>query len=165
MTTKNQTILTKDIANKKINVVREFAAPLESVWDAWTDASLLDQWWAPKPWKAVTKSMDFREGGYWLYCMTGPNGEQSWCREDFITIDPKKLFIIENYFCDEAGNKDTAMPSMHWKNRFYKTQEGTKVEVEITFAETADLERIIEMGFEAGFTAGLENLDELLENQ
>ena len=39
----------------------------------------------------------------------------------------------------------------------------TKVEVEITFAKTADLEKIIEMGFEAGFKAGLENLDELLE--
>ncbi|HEX7458503.1 MAG TPA: SRPBCC domain-containing protein [Ginsengibacter sp.] len=95
--------------------------------------------------------------------LTGPHGEQSWNREDFITIDPKKLFIIENYFCDEAGNKNPAMHCMHWKNRFYKTQEGTKVEVEITFAETADLEKIIKMGFEAGFTAGLENLDELLE--
>ena len=52
---------------------------------------------------------------------------------------------------------------MHWKNLFHKTGEGTKVEVEITFAKTADLEKIIEMGFEAGFTAGLENLDELLE--
>lgn len=31
MTTKNQTILTKDVANKKIKVVREFAAPVESV--------------------------------------------------------------------------------------------------------------------------------------
>ena len=55
------------------------------------------------------------------------------------------------------------IPGMHWKNRFHKTREGTKVEVEITFAENADLEKIIEMGFEAGFTAALENLDELLE--
>jgi uncharacterized protein YndB with AHSA1/START domain len=163
MTTKNQTVLSKDLENKKIKVVREFAAPLEDVWAAWTDASLLDQWWAPKPWKAITKSMDFREGGYWLYCMTGPNGEQSWDRVDFITIESQKLFIVENYFCDETGNKNSAMPSMHWRNRFYKSQEGTKVEVEITFAEKSDLEKIIEMGFEAGFTAALENLDELLE--
>ena len=48
MTTKKQTSISKDLANKKITVVREFAAPPESVWAAWTDASLLDQWWAPK---------------------------------------------------------------------------------------------------------------------
>lgn len=57
------------------------------------------------------------------------------------------------------------IPSMHWKNQFYKTCEGTKVEVEITFAETTDLEKIIEMGFEPWFKAGLENLDELLAKQ
>lgn len=163
MKTKNQTILSKDPDNKKIKVIREFAASIEDVWAAWTDASLLDQWWAPKPWKAITKSMDFREGGYWLYCMTGPNGEQSWDRADFVTIEPQKLLIVENFFCDETGNRNSALPTMHWKNRFYKTQEGTKVEVEITFAEKADLEKIIAMGFEAGFTAALENLDELLE--
>ena len=163
MTTKNQTILSKDIDNKKITVLREFAAPVEEVWAAWTDASLLDQWWAPKPWKAITKSMDFREGGHWLYYMSGPNGEQIWNRIDFTTIDPQKSFIAESCFCDEAGKNNFTLPGMHWKNLFHKTGEGTKVEVEITFAKTADLEKIIEMGFEAGFKAGLENLDELLE--
>jgi uncharacterized protein YndB with AHSA1/START domain len=163
MTTKNQTILSKDIDNKKINVVREFAALVEDVWNAWTDASLLDQWWAPKPWKAITKSMDFREGGFWLYYMSGPNGEQIWNRVDFITIDPQKSFMGESCFCDEDGKNNSSLPTMHWKNRFHKIQEGTKVEVEITFAEKSDLQKIIEMGFEAGFTAALENLDEVLE--
>ncbi len=163
MTTKKEIVFSKDLSNKKITVIREFAASLENVWSAWTDPSLLDQWWAPKPWKAITKSMDFREGGYWLYCMTGPNGEKSWDRADFITIEPKNLFIVENYFCDEQGNKNSSMPTMHWKNQFHKTPEGAKVEVEITFAEIADFEKIIEMGFEQGFTAALENLDEILE--
>lgn len=52
---------------------------------------------------------------------------------------------------------------MHWKNEFSKTDTGTKVEVEITFASEADMEKIIEMGFEAGFTMAHGNLDELLK--
>jgi hypothetical protein len=36
------------------------------------------------------------------------------------------------------------------------------VNVEITFATEADMEKIIEMGFEEGFTAAHGNLDELL---
>ncbi len=66
-----QTTISKDAANKKLIVVREFDAPLEQVWKAWTDKDILDKWWAPKPWKAKTKSMDFREGGAWLYSMGG----------------------------------------------------------------------------------------------
>ena len=52
-----------DKENNRVNVVREFSAPVGKVWAAWTQQELLDQWWAPRPWKARTKSMDFREGG------------------------------------------------------------------------------------------------------
>ncbi len=55
--------------NNTVNVKREFAADLQLVWDAWTKPELLDQWWAPKPYQTKTISMDFREGGMWLYYM------------------------------------------------------------------------------------------------
>jgi len=53
-----------DKENKVINVERAFAAPISKVWSAWTEREILDQWWAPKPWKAKTKSLDFSVGGY-----------------------------------------------------------------------------------------------------
>ncbi len=59
MIANKQTQVTKDVANKKIVVVREFDAPLEEVWKAWTEKELLDQWWAPRPWKAKTKNYGF----------------------------------------------------------------------------------------------------------
>ena len=46
--------------NKTITVKREFAASLPLVWDAYTKSEILDQWWAPKPWKAKTKTMNER---------------------------------------------------------------------------------------------------------
>ncbi|MHB1279027.1 MAG: SRPBCC family protein, partial [Bacteroidia bacterium] len=75
-----------DKENKKIRVERSFNAPLDLVWAAWTEPEILDQWWAPKPWRAETKSMDFRVGGRWLYCMAGPEGERHWCLFDYKTI-------------------------------------------------------------------------------
>ena len=72
----SKTIYAKDLPNKKMFVTREFAGTLEDVWEAWTDSNILDQWWAPKPWKAKTKTMDFREGGFWLYSMIGPDGSE-----------------------------------------------------------------------------------------
>lgn len=163
MTTKNRLSITKDVTNKKVFIVREFNAPVEEVWKAWTESELLDQWWAPKPYKACTKKMDFREGGSWLYYMEGPDGSKTWVKVDFETISPNKSFTAVDYFCDENGVRTDEFPGMHWINRFNAVNGGTKVSVEITGATVADLEKIIEMGFEEGFTAALGNLDELLE--
>src|ERR1043165_154225 len=165
MTVNKETIFTKDAASKKIIVTREFDAPLEQVWKAWTESDLLDQWWAPKPWKANTKSMDFRNGGMWLYAMEGPEGEIHWSRADFNEIVPYKSFVGDDAFCDEDGNVNPDFPRMHWKNEFSETSTGTKVRVEITFASEADLEKIIEMGFKEGFAMAHGNLDELLAKE
>jgi len=157
-----ETIYTKDAASKKIKVVRDFDAPPEDVWRAWTEKELLDQWWAPKPWKANTQSMDFRAGGTWLYYMEGPDGSRHYCRADYETIVPNKSYSGLDAFCDENGTINSEFPRMHWQVLFNRSANGTKVEVEITFASEADMEKIIEMGFKEGFAAAHTNLDELL---
>ena len=160
-TQQKETIIKKDASNKKLFVTREFDGSPEQIWKAWTESNLLDMWWAPRPWKAKTKTMNFKEGGHWLYCMEGPQGEQQWCRLDYQTIVPNKRFTAVDAFCDEAGNKTENFPNMQWKNEFIKTETGTKVAIEITFQSEADLEKIIEMGFKEGFTMAMENLDEI----
>ena len=157
-----QTEISKDLPNKKLNVVREFEAPVADVWKAWTDADTLDQWWAPRPWKAKTKSMDFKDGGTWIYSMNGPAGEVSWCCVDFSNITAGKSFGAAVSFCDEDGNKDASFPEMNWVAAFSAVGNDTKVEVEITFPTAADLEKIVGMGFSEGFTMAHGNLDEVL---
>ncbi len=157
-----QAELTKDLANKKLIITRDFDAPVAKVWEAWTDRNLLDSWWAPKPYKARTKSMDFRPGGLWLYAMVGPDNSESWCRVDFESIIDQKQFTATDAFCDADGNRVPEPPGMHWKNDFIQTASGTTVHVEITFASEEDLQKILDMGFEEGFNSGLSNLDTLL---
>lgn len=159
------TVFTKDEANKKIIVVREFDAPVETVWKAWTQSDLLDQWWAPKPWQARTLSMDFRDGGTWLYYMEGPDGSRHYCRADYEKIVTNKSYSGLDAFCDEKGNINTEFPRMHWGVEFSKSGKTTKVEITITYQSQEDMEKIMEMGFKEGFTAALGNLDELLANQ
>ncbi|MXN92251.1 SRPBCC domain-containing protein [Flavobacterium sp. Sd200] len=156
---------TVDKDSKKVKVEREFAASVEKVWAAWTQKEILDQWWAPKPWKAETKTLDFTVGGYWLYAMVGPEGEKHWARADYKTIDIQKSFSAQDAFCDEDGNVNTEWPRSVWTNTFNGSGDLTNVTIEITYDELADLEKTIEMGFKEGFTAGLENLDEVLERQ
>ncbi|WP_276088245.1 SRPBCC domain-containing protein [Pedobacter sp. JY14-1] len=157
---------TVDKANRKINVDRSFNAPLELVWAAWTDASILDLWWAPKPWKTETKSMDFREGGRWHYSMVGPEGERHWCLFDYEQIEPEKRYSGMDSFCDENQVMNSEMPRMRWNNKFSaQDADSAVVNVEISFEKLEDLEKIIEMGFREGFTMGLGNLDEYISAQ
>jgi PhnB protein len=163
--TKNEAVFSKDLKNKKLTVVRAFDAPLELVWQAWTESEMLDQWWAPQPYRAETKTMDFREGGQWLYCMVGPTGDRTWCRVDYKTIKPHKSITSTDQFCDEKGNTNKDFPSMDWKKEFDPTDGSTTVRIEISFEKEADMETIIKMGFQEGFTAGLSNLDHYLSTQ
>lgn len=159
------TLLFDFIVNKEDNTVlvkREFDANLELVWDAWTKPELLDQWWAPKPYRAETKSMDFREGGMWIYAMIGPDNFKQWCKNDYHKIDMHKSYTGLDAFSDENGNTDNNMPRTFWTNTFEPSEDKTLVTVSAKYDSLGDLEKIIEMGFQEGFTMALGNLDELL---
>ncbi len=156
---------TVDKANKTINVERAFAAPLAKVWAAWTESELLDQWWAPRPWKTETKTMNFTVGGHWLYAMVGPDGTKHWCRADYQAIAPQQNYVLKDAFCDENGTVNTEHPRSTWNNTFSGQDGQTMVHIKIQYDELSDLEKIIEMGFKEGFTMGMENLDELLAAQ
>ena len=129
--------------NKTITVKREFAADLDLVWSAWTKSELFDQWWAPKPYETKTKSMDFREGGFWPYAMLSPDGVAHWCRADYKKIDIQKRYSALDAFCDEDGNINQEFPRSNWTNSFKENKYVTTVNIQIEYKELADLEKII----------------------
>ena len=159
---KNEAVFTKDKEKKLLTVSRSFDAPLDEVWRAWSDSSILDLWWAPKPYRAETKSMDFRDGGRWLYAMVGPEGDKQWCRVDYTKVVAPESVSTTVMFCDEKGNENTEFPKMYWNQLFRQEGKQTTVFIEISFDSEADLETYLSMGFQEGFTAGLVNLDEYL---
>lgn len=148
--------------NRTIHVKREFSAALRLVWQAWTTAELLDLWWGPKPWRAETKSMDFSEGGHWLYAMVGPAGERHWSRVNYLAIHKEESFTAIDGFCDEQGKMNPQFPQNRWENNFAAKGDHVQVDIQLSFDTLEDLEKIIEMGFQEGFTMGLQQLDELL---
>jgi len=153
-------IVDKD--NKTIYITREFEAGLELVWRAWTTAELLDQWWGPQPWRAETKTMDFREGGSWLYAMVSPEGEKHWARVNFVSIVKEKSFSSKGGISDENGVLNPAFPQNLWENTFVPVDHKVRVDMILTYDTLADLEKEIEMGFREGMTVDFQQLDQLL---
>lgn len=76
----------------EIVISRQFAAPRELVWRAWTEVKHVGQWWGPAGYTTTTHEMDFRVGGCWRYTMHGADGRDYPCRIDYLEIDrPSRL--------------------------------------------------------------------------
>ncbi|HTF21455.1 MAG TPA: SRPBCC domain-containing protein [Chryseolinea sp.] len=153
----------KDLSKKKVTITRLFEAEPERVWAAWTTRDTLDQWWAPRPWRAETKSLDFREGGTWEYAMVGPAGERHFALLQYEKIVAPYSFEARDSFTDEKGTINTELPQVQWKVTFKPKGKGTEVITTISASSQEPLEKLIEMGFEDGFQMALRNLDEYLE--
>jgi uncharacterized protein YndB with AHSA1/START domain len=145
-----------------LTVTRTFDAELDLVWRAWTEAELLDQWWAPKPWKSVTSHMDFKVGGHRIYAMVGPEGEKHVGRTDYVSINEKKDFAGEDAFCDDDGNINPDFPIATFINQFESNANSTLVTIETEYASEEHLKQVIEMGMKEGLSAAFENLDAVL---
>lgn len=61
-------------SSREIVLVREFDAPPELVFDAWTDPRHIVKWWGPDGFTNTTSSMEVRPGGEWIFVMHGPDG-------------------------------------------------------------------------------------------
>jgi uncharacterized protein YndB with AHSA1/START domain len=158
----NKTEVVKDFSAKTILVTREFAAPVINVWRAFTEAALLDQWWGPSPWRAETKHMDFSVGGHWLYAMVSPEGQKHWGRMNYIAIQKHEKYQFQDAFCDQNGELNPELPLGNGTTSFIPTATGTRVEMMSYHPTEADMQAIIEMGFEEGITQCFEQLATLI---
>lgn len=145
---------------KTVTITKEFAAELALVWDAYTKAELLDQWWAPKPFASRTKVMDFEVGGRRFYAMVSPEGGERWAVQKYTSITPKTNFKFYNTFADADENLE--LPGSDWNLNFSEQNGMTKVYISIYNESLERLERMIEFGFREGTMAQLNNLEELL---
>lgn len=156
-------VIKKDLDARIIAVSSQYHTSLENLWDAFTNPGMLEKWWAPKPYRAFTKKIHFANGGQWLYFMLSPAGEKQWCIAEFKNIHPKESFEVFDAFCDENGNINMDFPRMTWINNFREENGMATITNVITFATEEDMKKIIEMGFEEGYSIGLNQLQELLE--
>ncbi len=146
---------TNDLSERTLTIERTFDAPLKLVWQAWTQAEHIANWWGPKGMALTVVEHDFQVGGNWKYSMPMPDGNE------FIT-DGTYQEIVE-------------MEKIVTTANFRPMTEG--VELHITFAAegnrthftfavvhpSADYARQQEkMGFFNGWGSTLDRLEEFL---
>jgi uncharacterized protein YndB with AHSA1/START domain len=159
----NNFLFETDLAAKTIHIVREFNAPIEKVWKAFTDPDLLEKWIAPKPWTAKTKIWDFSVGGVSLYAMISPEGQKHWVYAVFTAIENHSVIATTGMLCDGEGNPVTDGQKSYRDAKFTSIDGNrTRVDQVITFTDESTIKWFVEGGFKEGTTMTFNQLDELL---
>lgn len=85
-------------------LTREFDAPMQLVFDAWTQVEHLNNWMFPKAGFTVEYlSADIRTGGSSLHKMTMPNGYEMWLLTEYDEVSPPDTLVFRQYMSNEAG--------------------------------------------------------------
>ncbi|PWN68418.1 glutathione S-transferase [Chryseobacterium phosphatilyticum] len=157
-------IFNKDFDSGSAYVMKIYNADVSKVWNYFTQSELLDQWWGPKPWRCETIQQNFEKEGVWLYTMIGPNGEKAgYSRSRYGEIMEHRSIEWASAFCDEHGNVSDDAPQSQWLIGFTGVEEGTKITINIHYPSQEVMKKMFDMGFEEGFTIGLNQLEEILK--
>lgn len=157
--------LTVDKSANAVYITREFRADLASVWDAFTQKDLLDQWWAPKPFLSKTKVMDFKVGGRRFYAMVSPEGQEHWGVQQYTSIQPRTTIQWLSSFADKDENINAEFPTSEWNLTFTEHNGLTNVAIVIKHKTFAAIEMHLKMGFKEGITMTLNELDTMLQKE
>ncbi|HEY6843294.1 MAG TPA: SRPBCC family protein [Thermoanaerobaculia bacterium] len=104
---------------RSISAARVFDAPPDKVFELWTDAKHLAQWWGPRGFTITTHEFSFKPGGVWRFIMHGPDGRDYKNEIVFRTIDrPHRIayshvstppFEAEATFVNRNGKTEVTM--------------------------------------------------------
>jgi uncharacterized protein YndB with AHSA1/START domain len=161
----NPTITIQKFPEKSQMIIKHsYQAELETIWNAYTKTEILEKWWAPEPYKAVVVKNNFNNGGILHYYMLSPEGEKHYCIAEFSDIENLKSYTVLDAFCDENTVINMEFPRQKWFNTFEENNGITTVTNTIQFESKEDMDKINEMGFEEGYTMGLNQLFVLINN-
>ena len=76
--------------------MREFDAPRDLVFAAFTDPKHLAQWWGPNGFTTTTLSFDMRPGGVWRFVMHGPDGRDYQNRVTYEEVVPPERLVYRH---------------------------------------------------------------------
>ncbi len=143
-----------------LSLARTIAAPRAAVWRCWSEPDLLKQWYCPKPWAVTHVDMEVRPGGRMNMTMSGPGGEKINLVGCFLDVARGRRLVFTDGYAEGLMPRENAF--MTGSVTLNDTPEGgTEMVWSARHASAADTEKHLAMGFEAGWGAASDQLDEL----
>lgn len=144
-----------DLSARTLTLKRTFDAPIQLVWDAWTNPLHLAAWWGPKGMETKVVAHDFREGGSWKYIMAMPNGG------DFISEGVYSEIVEREKIVSTADFKPMT-EGVIISASFVAAGDKTEFTFRVIHATEEYKQQQEQMGFEKGWGSTFERLGELV---
>jgi len=143
--------------SNEIKITRIYDAPLQAVWDAWTDPEKAAQWWGPRGFTLTTHSKDLRSGGGWNYTMHGPDGVDYPNKTQYLEVEKLRKLVYDH------GANDDKPPMFRVTVLFSEIQGKTKMEMTMALPSPEAAEETRKFVKQAGGNATWDRLAEYLE--
>ena len=153
----SKSTITAEPGVQQVLVSREFDAPRDLVFQAYTDPELVVQWLGPRRLVMTIEQWDFRDGGGWRYVHRDEDGTEYGFHGVFHGAGSPDGIVQTFEFEGYPGHVslDTATFEDIGGGR-------TRVHLNSVFQSPADRDGMIQSGMEGGMNEGFARLDELL---
>lgn len=157
---KNKTIISAEPGKQELFITREFDAPRELVFKAFTDPKLYVQWLGPRGLTMKLEKFEPKSGGRWRYIHKDKDGnEYAFHGVYHEVLEP--LRMIDTF--EFEGLPEKGHVSLETA-RFEEMPGGkTMLTIQSVFQSVADRDGMLQSDMEKGVNDSHERLDELLE--
>ena len=141
-----------DLANRTLTIEKTFNAPVEVVWEAWTQPEHIMKWWAPAGMDIKVIEHDFRVGGKWKYSMPMPDGNE------FVSEGTYKEIVELKKIVSSADFKPMT-EGVELQTYFEADGDKTYFTFSVVHATAEYCKQQEEMGFYNGWGSALDRLE------
>lgn len=147
-----------DLNNRTLTIEKKFNAPLQLVWNAWSQPEHIGQWWGPKGMETKVIEHEFKVGGHWKYVMQMPNGGE------FITEGIYSQIVEHEKIVSSADFKPMT-EGVEIQALFEADGDKTKFTFNVVHPTAAYCKQQEQMGFYNGWGSTFDRLDEFVSGK
>jgi uncharacterized protein YndB with AHSA1/START domain len=153
----------KDADARTLTISAHFDAPIARVWQVWSDPRQLERWWGPPTYPATVTEHELAPDGTVTYAMTGPEGDRHRGRWRVRAVDPPHALEFEDAVEDADGGPSPDAPTSVVRVALSEPPAGgTQMVITVAWASDEAMEWMLATGTDAGMTAAVGQIDELL---
>lgn len=136
--------------------------PRALVWKCWTDPKMMAQWFGPRSFTNPVCELDVRVGGSLRIVMRGPDGNDYPMKGEFREVIPPERLVFTNIATDKDGKH-----LLEGETTIILAESGGKTTLTLQSHSIGLVPIAPQMlaGMEAGWSQGIDKLEELVEAQ
>ncbi|MDB4978377.1 MAG: ATPase [Candidatus Peribacteria bacterium] len=144
--------------DREIRTTRTFHAPIERVWEVWTNPDHIALWWGPAGFTNTIEQMEVKPGGTWRFIMHGPDGR------DWPNVIVYEEVVPHERLVYNHGSDDPKDPNHFRVTVTFEEQSGsTKLSMIMQFDTAAERDKVVEeVGAIEGQKQTMDKLEEYL---